>query len=180
MDEKDKKILLNIARKSIESAITYTPDKQVQIKVTSSALNEKSGAFVTLKTHGKLRGCIGRMVSDIPLHKLVSEMAVSSATDDPRFTKLQPSELKDTEIVISVLTPLQKIDNPLELELGRHGIYIKKDSRSGCFLPQVAIDTGWAKEEFLSQCCRTKAGLPSNAWKSKDTDVYIFTSEIIS
>ncbi len=180
MDEKDKKILLNIARKSIEFAITDTPDKQAQIKITSPALNEKSGAFVTLKAHGKLRGCIGRMISDIPLHKLVSEMAVSSATEDPRFTKLQPSELKDTEIVISVLTPLQKIDNPLELELGRHGIYIKKDSRSGCFLPQVAIDTGWTKEEFLSQCCRTKAGLPSNAWKSKDTDVYIFTSEIIS
>ncbi len=180
MDEKEKKTLLNIARQSIESAITDTPDKQAQIKITSPALNEKSGAFVTLKAHGKLRGCIGRMISDIPLHKLVSEMAVSSATEDPRFTKLQPSELKNTEIVISVLTPLQKIDNPLELELGRHGIYIKKDSRSGCFLPQVATDTGWTKEEFLSKCCSTKAGLPSNAWKNKDTDVYIFTSEIIS
>ncbi len=180
MDEKDKKILLNIARNSIESAITNTPDKQARIKISSPALNEKSGAFVTLKTHGKLRGCIGRMVSNIPLHKLVSEMAVSSATDDTRFAQLQPSELKDTEITISVLTPLQKIDDPLELELGRNGIYIKKDSQSGCFLPQVATDTGWTKEEFLSKCCSMKAGLPSDAWKSKDTDVYIFTSEIIS
>ncbi len=180
MDKKDKKVLLNIARKSIESAIADTPDKLTQIKITSPTLNEKNGAFVTLKTHGKLRGCIGRMVSDIPLHKLVSEMAVSSATEDPRFTKIQPSELKDTEIVISVLTPLQKIDDPLDFELGRHGIYIKKNSRSGCFLPQVATDTGWTKEEFLSQCCSMKAGLSSNAWKKRGIDVYIFTSEIIS
>ena len=129
---------------------------------------------------GKLRGCIGRMISDIPLHKLVSEMAVSAATDDSRFNQVQPSELKNLEIDISVLSPLRKTDDPLAFELGRHGIYIKKHSRNGCFLPQVATDTGWSKEEFLSQCCSMKAGLPSDAWKNKDTEVYIFTSEIIS
>ncbi|MHC4268569.1 MAG: AmmeMemoRadiSam system protein A [Planctomycetota bacterium] len=180
MDEKDKRALLYIARKSIESAITDTASEQTQIEITSRALNEKSGAFVTLKTKGKLRGCIGRMISDIPLHKLVSEMAVSSATGDPRFDQIQTSELKDLEIVISVLSPLQKIDDPLDFELGKHGIYIKKNSRNGCFLPQVATDTGWTKEEFLSQCCSMKAGLSSDAWKKKDIEVYIFTSEIIS
>ncbi len=180
MDEKDKKELLYIARKSIESAITDTPNEQTQIEITSPELKEKSGAFVTLRTHGKLRGCIGRMVSDIPLHKLVSEMAVSAAKEDPRFNQIQPSELEGLEIDISVLSLLQKIDDPLDFELGRHVIYIKKGPSNGCFLPQVATETGWTKEEFLSQCCSMKAGLSSDAWKKKNVDVYIFTSEIIS
>ncbi len=181
MDDKDKRVLLQIARNSIESAIiTDTPNHQTQIEITSPELNEKNGAFVTLKTQGKLRGCMGRMISDIPLYKLVSEMAVSSATEDSRFNQIQPSELKNLEIDISVLSPLQKIEDPLAFELGRHGIYIKKKSRNGCFLPQVATDTGWTKEEFLSQCCSMKAGLAPDEWKKKNIEVYIFTSEIIS
>ncbi len=180
MDEEDKKVLLAIARESIKSAITDTPNDQTPIEIISPELKEKSGAFVTLRTHGKLRGCIGRMVSDTPLYKLVSEMAVSAAKEDPRFSQIKPSDLEGLEIDISALSPLQKVDDPLDLELGRHGIYIKKGSSSGCFLPQVATETGWTKEEFLSKCCSMKAGLSSDAWRKKDTDVYIFTSEIIS
>jgi len=120
------------------------------------------------------------MVSDIPLYKLVSEMAVSAAKEDPRFSHINPTDLEDLKIDISALSPLQKIDNPLDLELGRHGIYIKKGSSNGCFLPQVATETGWTKEEFLSKCCSMKAGLSPDAWKKRGTDVYIFTSEIIA
>ena len=180
MDEKDKKALLQIARKSVESAVKGISNDQTQSGPFSPVLKEKNGVFVTLRTRGTLRGCIGRMISDTPLHKLVSEMAVSAATDDPRFNKIQPSELDDLEIDISVLSPLQEVEDPLDFELGRHGIYIKKDSANGCFLPQVATDTGWTKEEFLTQCCSTKAGLSPDAWKEKDVEVYIFTSEIIS
>ncbi len=180
MDEKDKKVLFQIARKSVESAVKGISNDQTQVEIISPVLKEKNGAFVTLRTCGKLRGCIGRMVSDIPLHKLVSEMAVSAATDDPRFNQIEPSELDDLEIDISVLSPLQMAENPLDFELGRHGIYIKKDSATGCFLPQVATDTGWTKEEFLTHCCSAKAGLSPDAWKKEDVDVYIFTSEIIS
>ena len=180
MDEKDRKILLFIARESIKSAITDAPSEQAQIEVISPDLKEKSGAFVTLRTHGKLRGCIGRMVSDISLYKLVSEMAVSAAKEDPRFCQIRPSDLEDLKIDISALSPLQKIDNPLDFELGRHGIYIKKGSSNGCFLPQVATETGWTKEEFLTQCCSMKAELSPDAWKNKNVDIYIFTSEIIS
>ncbi|GAX62466.1 hypothetical protein SCALIN_C34_0017 [Candidatus Scalindua japonica] len=180
MDKKDKKILLSIARESIKSSITNTPGEHIQIETTSPSLIKKSGAFVTLKSHGKLRGCIGRMDSNIPLYKLVSEMAVSAAKEDPRFNQIQLSELEDLEIDISVLTPLQKIDDPLDFELGRHGIYIKKAFSTGCFLPQVATENGWTKEEFLSQCCSMKAGLSPDAWKSKNIDIYIFTSEMIS
>ena len=180
MDEKDKKVLLQIARESVESAVKGTSKDQTQAEPFSPELKRKNGAFVTLRTCGKLRGCIGRMVSDIPLHKLVSEMAVSAATEDSRFKQIQSSELDDLEIDISVLSPLQKVEDPLDFELGIHGIYIKRDSAIGCFLPQVAVDTGWAKEEFLSQCCSVKAGLSPDAWKKGDVDVHIFTSEIIS
>ncbi|MDP6924669.1 MAG: AmmeMemoRadiSam system protein A [Candidatus Scalindua sp.] len=180
MDEKDKKTLLSIARESIKSAIADTPSDQTETEVISPELKEKSGAFVTLRTHGKLRGCIGRMTSDIPLYELVSEMAVSAAKEDPRFSQIKPSDLEDLKIDISALSPLQIIDDPLDFELGIHGIYIKKGSSNGCFLPQVATETGWTKEEFLSKCCSMKAGLSSDAWKKRGIDVYIFTSEIIS
>ncbi len=180
MDEKDKKVLLQIARKSIESAVKGIPNDQTQAEPFSPDLKGENGAFVTLRTCGKLRGCIGRMVSDIPLHKLVSEMAVSAATDDPRFNQIEPPELDDLEIDISVLSPLQKVENPLDFELGRHGIYVIEGSATGCFLPQVATDMGWTREEFLSQCCSIKAGLSPDAWKKGGVDVYIFTSEIIS
>lgn len=182
MDEKEKKLLLQIAKNRIESAIKGTKADKMQAELKNTGLVKKQGAFVTLKTNGKLRGCIGRLASDTPLHKVVSEMAVSAATEDSRFQskRIKPSELNDLEIEISVLSPLQRIKKPLDLELGKHGIYIKKGFRNGCFLPQVATETGWTKEEFLSECCRSKAGLSSKAWKEKDTEVYVFTAEIIS
>jgi len=148
MDEKDKKVLLSIARESIESAITDDPSKHAQTEITSPELKEESGAFVTLRRDGKLRGCIGRMVSDIPLYKLVSEMAVSAAKEDPRFSHIQLSELESLEIDISVLSPLQKIDDPLDFELGTHGIHIRKGSSNGCFLPQVALKQDGQKKNF--------------------------------
>lgn len=179
MDEQAKKILLDIARKSIEAAIKRLPISH--IACNHPGLQERQGAFVTLKTHGNLRGCIGRFVSDIPLYQLVSEMAVSSATEDPRFesNRIKPSELNHLEIEISVLSPLQLIQNPLDFELGKHGIFIKSGSQIGCFLPQVATETGWSKEEFLSHCCSGKAGLSSDSWKYGDVEIYTFTAEII-
>jgi AmmeMemoRadiSam system protein A len=121
-------------------------------------------------------------VADQPLWKTVREMAIASSTEDPRFwgNRLRPDEMKVLEIEISVLSPLQKIANPLDIELGKHGIYIRRGQRSGCFLPQVATETGWSKVEFLSHCCEGKAGLPAEAWKDPKTDVFIFTAEIIN
>ena len=179
MDEQAKKILLDIARKSVEAVV-----KQATIPSFScnhQDLIEKQGAFVTLKTHGQLRGCIGRFTSNVPLYELVSEMAISSATEDPRFAfnRIKPSELNQLEIEISVLSPLKPIKNPLDFELRKHGIYVKKGPYTGCFLPQVATETGWSKEEFLSYCCSSKAGLPGDSWKHGELEIYIFTAEII-
>lgn len=178
MDEEAKKELLSIARKSIEAVIYQYP--VCEFHTDNPEIQGNQGAFVTLKNKGKLRGCIGRFRSDIPLYKLISEVAISSATEDTRFmfNPITPPELNDIKIEISVLSPLEKIDDPLNIILGVHGIYIKKGEDAGCFLPQVATETGWDKEEFLSQCCRGKAGLSPDAWREKDTEVFIFTAEI--
>ncbi len=179
LDEQAKRLLLDIARKSIRAAIKLEPKPLVSC--THSDLLEKHGVFVTLKTRGQLRGCIGILQSDLPLYQLVSEMAAASAADDPRFehNRITLSELNQLEIEISILSPLTCIIDPLNFELGKHGIYIKKGIRSGCFLPQVATETGWNKEEFLSFCCSHKAGLPPSAWKQKDIEIYVFTTETI-
>ncbi|MBN1787256.1 MAG: AmmeMemoRadiSam system protein A [Sedimentisphaerales bacterium] len=179
MDENEKKTLLAAAREAVRAAVAgKKPEKKSSDKAT---LNEHCGCFVTLKNKGELRGCIGQFVSNIPLIELVGEMAQASATGDPRFrtNPITPKEVDELDIEISVLSPLKKCDNPLNLRLGIDGIYIKKGYASGCFLPQVATETGWNVEEFLSYCCSHKAGLKPQAWKDKDTEVYLFTAEII-
>ncbi len=179
LTEEGREKLLQIARDAVESAVYGQP--KPKIVADEPELQEKCGVFVTLKTDGQLRGCLGQFTSDQPLWQLVSQMAAASATQDPRFfdDRLRPDELDRLQIEISVLSPLEKMDNPLDIELGKDGIYLKCGARTGCFLPQVATETGWSKEEFLSYCCLHKAGLPADAWKHEDTEVYCFKAEII-
>ena len=180
LSEQARETLLSVARQSVEEAVTGSRRERPQVELPE--LQEHQGAFVTLRTHGDLRGCIGRFVADKPLWKVVREMAVQSATADPRFfgRRLRPDELKDLTIEVSVLSPLRRIQDPeTEFELGKHGVYITDGLRSGCFLPQVALETGWSKEEFLSHCCAGKAGLPSDAWRDPSVQVSVFTAEIL-
>ncbi|NQT85891.1 AmmeMemoRadiSam system protein A, partial [bacterium] len=118
--------------------------------------------------------------SDQPLWKLIAAMARSSATEDPRFLhdRITPDEVPQIDIEISVLSPMEKIDDPLAIELGVHGIYITGRGRSGTYLPQVATDHHMTKEQFLSSCCSGKAGLPADAWRTGEADVYIYTAEV--
>lgn len=179
MLEENKKILLKVVRQAVEAAVlgeSYSPEH-----TDNPELLAPLGCFVTLKTDGRLRGCIGTFVFDKPLIQTAAEMAHSAVLHDYRFADdtITKNELKNLQIEVSVLSELQKTDDPLSLELGLHGIYITKGSRSGCFLPQVATETGWTKEEFLSYCCSHKAGLARNAWKEPDTTVYLFTAEVI-
>ena len=180
MKEESKKWLFELARSSAHAAVKG--ESPPAFGADEPELHEKCGVFVTLKNRGKLRGCLGNFTSDEPLHQTVVRMAAASATQDPRFTwnPISVGELNDLDIEISVLSPLQKIDDPLDFELGTHGIYIMSGGASGCFLPQVAVETGWSKEEFLAICCAGKAGLHPEAWKEPDTEVYIFSAEIIS
>lgn len=178
MNESQKKILLETARDTVKAAITGQPEPKPESD--DAELNAHCGCFVTLKNADQLRGCIGQFVSEVPLIELVVDMAKASATGDPRFfaDPITADELKQLDIEISVLSPLKQTDEPLSLRLGTDGIYIKKGLASGCFLPQVATETGWSKEKFLSYCCAHKAGLSPDAWKEKDTEVYLFTAEV--
>lgn len=178
LQEQDKKILLEIARNTLEKYIWEREIPEVDISRLSKNLLEQTGAFVTLNKDGNLRGCIGRFNPGEPLYKVVQDMTVSSSTKDYRFTPVTPPELDNIDIEISVLTPLQKIDNIDEIILRKHGIYIKKGFQSGTFLPQVADKTGWTKEEFLGHCARDKAQIGWDGWK--DADIYIYEAIIFS
>ncbi len=180
MDEKQKNILLKTAKNAVTAAIKNQNTEPP--KSSDPVLNQKCGCFVTLKTDGNLRGCLGQFTSDEPIIQLIAETAQSSATRDPRFVseRIKPEELNDLNIEISVLSPLEKTDQPQDLRLGTDGIYITDGKRSGCFLPQVATETGWNTQEFLSFCCSHKAGLAPEAWKSPEVDVYLFSAEVFS
>jgi AmmeMemoRadiSam system protein A len=140
-------------------------------------LKENRGAFVTLNKHGQLRGCIGTIQPSRPLYQVVEEMAAAAAFEDSRFDPLTVQELKDLELEISVLTPLQRVKNIQEIEIGKHGLYIKKGFYSGLLLPQVATDYNWSRQTFLEETCR-KAGMDRNAWKEKGTEIYMFSADI--
>jgi AmmeMemoRadiSam system protein A len=178
VNDAQKKALLKTARDTVKAILTG--GALPKPKSSDPELNARCGCFVTLKNQEQLRGCIGQFTSNKPLIDLVVEMAKASATGDPRFFSdpITADELEQLDVEISVLSPLRKTDDPLSLRLGIDGIYIKRGSTSGCFLPQVATETGWSKKEFLSYCCAHKAGLPADAWKDPQTEVYLFTAEV--
>lgn len=177
MNQEHRQTLLKAARDAVAAAINglHAPSPSSD----DGDLNEKQGCFVTLKNGERLRGCIGRFTADIPLIELVAEMGAAAARKDPRFVAdpITPEELPQLNIEISVLSVMKETDDPLSLRLGIDGIYITKGYHSGCFLPQVAGETNWTKEEFLSYCCAHKAGLDPDAWRDPDTDVYLFTAD---
>ncbi|MBN2568800.1 MAG: AmmeMemoRadiSam system protein B [Deltaproteobacteria bacterium] len=174
--EADKDALLEIARKSIESE--FTGLKAPMPAAMSNTLKKKMGAFVTIKKHGQLRGCIGYIEAVRPLYATVREMARAAAFDDPRFPPLSKKEMKDLTIEVSALTPLKEIKDTEDIIVGRHGIYIVKGFHSGLLLPQVAVEQNWDRTTFLEQTCR-KAGLSVTAWKDKGARIYIFSADII-
>jgi AmmeMemoRadiSam system protein A len=178
LSEKDKKDLLMIARTTLEQYIRYKKTPEINATGFSETLKTASGAFVTLKVDGVLRGCIGRFTADEPLYQVVQQMAIASSTQDNRFPPVEAKETGKISIEISVLSPMKKISSIDEIILGRHGIYIRKGYLSGTFLPQVATETGWKKEDFLGHCSRDKAGLGWNGWK--DADVYIYEAVVFS
>jgi len=140
---------------------------------------ECGGVFVTLRNKGRLRGCIGRFNPEGGLAETVRAMALA-ALADPRFRHcpITQEELDDLHIEISVLSPMVRTAEPLSLVPGVHGIYIRRDYYGGCFLPQVATEQGWDRRTFLTRCCADKAGLPPDAWRDPQTEVYLFTSEV--
>ncbi len=143
----------------------------------STTLNEELGAFVTLKREGRLRGCIGNIVGKGPLVATIERMAGAAAFEDPRFPPLTAEELDDLEIEVSVMGPLTPCPDPELIEVGRHGLYIRKSMHSGLLLPQVATEWGWDRETFLDQTC-VKAGLPKGTWRKPKTEIWWFEAVI--
>jgi len=175
--EDDRKVLLRLSRESVAAAVTGSPAPRAER--TDGVLGARRGCFVTLTNQGRLRGCIGTFRPHGPLADQVIAMAAEAARD-PRFIYYDPvteGELADLTVQVSVLSELKPIDDPLDLELGVHGIYVTQGHASGCFLPEVATQTGWSKEEFLSQCCAGKAGLLPDAWRDGSAQVSVFTPE---
>jgi MEMO1 family protein len=175
LTEEEKEILHKIARDSIRSHLERTPPSVFTVE--SATLQEPRGAFVSLHERGMLRGCIGHIRPDQPLHETIGAMACAAAFEDPRFSPLTREEADLVDIEISVLTPFRKITDPNEIEVGTHGIYLVKGFRSGILLPQVATEYGWDRSAFLAHTC-TKAGLPEDAWKDPDTEMYIFSADV--
>jgi AmmeMemoRadiSam system protein A len=172
-----KKKLLALARGTLENYLK--PGRILSLETYEPAFLEKSGAFVTLKVNNELRGCIGRISAESPLYRTIQEMTIEAAVNDPRFLPVSKEELEKIEIEISVLSELKMIKDADEIEAGKHGIFIRQGFRSGLLLPQVATEYNWGKEEFLMHTC-LKAGLPAEAWKRKDTQVYIFSAQVFS
>ena len=172
----EKSLLFEIARKSILARFS---DEDFKIDEEKMPVKFKTpmGAFVTLKINGSLRGCIGRFISSAPLFEVVKASAISSAFEDHRFFPLTKEEFGKTEMEITVLGPLRRINNINEIILGKHGIYIKKDFKSGTMLPQVAIENGWTLEQFLGYTSRDKAGLGWDGWK--DAELYIYDGVVL-
>jgi len=179
LSDNEKITLLKLARDTIKAKASgekLPKISELGDKLTS-LLKEKRGAFVTLHKKEQLRGCIGYIEGFKPLAETIQEMAISAGFQDPRFPPVQQEEVNKLDIEISVLTPLKLIQDIKEIEVGKHGIYIKSGSYSGLLLPQVATENNWDREKFLSQTCR-KAGLGMDEWKKKSTEIYIFSADI--
>lgn len=172
-----KDLILGIARETLNC---YLSGKDIPpLPVDDPVLRERRGVFVTLRKSGELRGCIGYIEPVKPLAEAVRDMTIQSATGDPRFPAVTHGELKEIIIEISVLT-VPKSARAEDVVPGRDGVIVKKGYRQGVFLPQVADETGWGKEEFMNNLCLHKAGLPPDSWKDPGTEIYTFQAEVFA
>lgn len=172
LDDRDD--LLDLARKAILVHIQRgsLPD----FDIPEGPLHQEVGAFVSLHLHGELRGCVGRLEGEGPLYHTVAEMAVAAATEDGRFEPLPAADLRHTEIEISIPGPIRPISAEA-IELGTHGLYVVRGRHRSVLLPQVPLQFGWSREEFLAEGCR-RAGLSEGAWKEPETMLLCFTAQV--
>jgi AmmeMemoRadiSam system protein B/AmmeMemoRadiSam system protein A len=178
LNERERHELLSLAGRSVESIVKNRRMYEYQV-AGSEALTQERGAFVTLRRKGELRGCIGYPSPIKPLPLTVRDVAAYAATRDSRFPPVTAAELGELEYEISVLSPLRRVLNVEEIEVGRDGLVVKKGDSEGLLLPQVATEQRWDRMKFLENAC-LKAGLPPDAWKNSDTDIFTFTALVFS
>ena len=172
----EQRTLLALARRAIVEAVMH--GRVLEEELPGGVLARRSGAFVTLRHLGSLRGCIGRVEAEESLADTVVRCAISAALQDPRFAPVRHDELDGLEIEISILTPPVAI-LPSEIEVGRHGLIVSRGAFRGLLLPQVAVEHGLTPERFLEEACR-KAGLLSGAWRDAETEICAFTCEVFA
>lgn len=175
VSESGKDTLLRLAKETITK---YVKNGSLpEVVMNNKRLRVNGATFVTIKTEeGRLRGCIGNIEPTMPLYQSVIHNAVSASSRDTRFQPMKETDLEGIEVEVTILSPLEPLKNKKAVEIGRHGLYLVKDYRSGILLPQVPVEQGWDRITFLKQVSR-KAGLPEDAWK--EADLYSFTAEII-
>jgi len=183
LNVEEKKTLLRLARSAIDAYLRTARPPTVDGSRLPPRLKARAGAFVTLKKDGRLRGCIGRIgypeIADRlpPLYETISLMAIQSATGDYRFPPVRKREMKGIHIEISVLSIAKEVGGPADFEVGELGIIIRKGRRSAVFLPQVAPEQGWTRDQTLRQLCR-KAGLPEDEWTKPGMEFFVFTAQV--
>ncbi|HEY4934847.1 MAG TPA: AmmeMemoRadiSam system protein B [Terriglobales bacterium] len=173
LTSKEQQELLSVARKSAETFVRER--KQYNPPPASPALQQDRGAFVTINKNGELRGCIGYIAPLEPLIETVRDVAAYAASRDPRFPPVTAVELGDLQYEVSVLSPLRRVLDVKQIQVGQHGLLLKKGKHEGVLLPQVPGEFGWDRKTFLDELAR-KAGLPASVWKDEDTDIFMFTA----
>jgi AmmeMemoRadiSam system protein A len=178
LNEEQRRRLLRLARTSIESTLDGRAP-EVRAEDFEEDLRRPAGAFVTLRKHGDLRGCIGSIRAKEPLYRAVASSAISAAFRDPRFFPVRKDEIGQLELEISVMGPIEAVRDVTEIEVGRDGLIISRGRFAGLLLPQVASEYGWDRETFLDQTC-LKAGLQPEAWRAAGTRIEKFAAEVFS
>ncbi|MBN1518859.1 MAG: AmmeMemoRadiSam system protein A [Spirochaetales bacterium] len=173
LGSEDRAGLLATAREAIRARLGH---RKPAWPALSPAAAQPCGAFVTLHKHGNLRGCIGRMVSSEPLYQVVRDMAVAAAFDDPRFPPLDASEEPELDLEISALSPMESC-KPDDVQPGVHGVHLSLGWNSGVFLPQVAPEQGWDRDQLLHHLC-LKAGLPPGSHRDPGAELKRFTAVV--
>ncbi|MGD0727674.1 MAG: AmmeMemoRadiSam system protein A [Spirochaetia bacterium] len=176
LTEQDGHVLLQTAREAIGARLAL---RSPRYPPPPAALSARCGVFVTLKVNEQLRGCIGHITSTRALVETIKEVALSSAFEDPRFSPLSAEEWDRVHLEVSVLSPFEPITDVNRIEVGAHGILIRRGGHSGLLLPQVAAEQGWDRDAFLSHTC-LKAGLPRDAWSWPNTRIEIFSAQVFA
>jgi hypothetical protein len=174
LSDSQKRALLDLARRSVLAQVSGSGEPAQPV----IELPDASGAFVTIKRGGTLRGCLGTLQCRLGLAREVARCAADAASEDPRFPPVSAAELSELSVEVSILGPLERIDvnHPGAFTVGRHGLVVELGHRRGLLLPQVATEWGWTAEQFLRQTC-VKAGLPDDAWRH-GAGIYRFEAEV--
>jgi AmmeMemoRadiSam system protein A len=168
----EQRRLLDLARRALEARVRGTTPPAVE----TDADDVRRGAFVSIFRRGELRGCLGRLKSNLPIRRIVFQLAQAVADSDPRFDKVTPSELPEIAFEISVLTREREIGSVDEIEVGRHGLIVEHGTNRGLLLPQVPTEQGWDRDAFLDHTC-LKAGLDAGAWR-RGARIFIFEAQV--